>query len=296
MKNKRKIKLTVFTPTYNRAGLLPRLFDSIAQQVESRNLVEWLVIDDGSTDETRDVICGLAARYPDLVRYHFVENGGKHRAINLAAKLAAGEWILIVDSDDYLKNGALTRILDAISRVEDDSSVGVIRGLREFPSMKLQPQFNLAACGDTCSSWVSFGQQFDTAEVVRKSVLLSHQFPEYPGEKFMAESWLWFDIDKTHKTYFLNERWTVCSYYPDGLTAKSRRIRMRSPLNAMAVYENTAQAPVSRGLKMRAFVNWWRYRLHAQMNNCSRSVFSAPIVFFPLGFALFSFDLLLCIF
>ena len=108
----------------------------------------------------------------------------------------------------------------------------------------------------------------------------------------MAESWLWFDIDKTHKTCFVNERWIVCSYRLDGLTAQSRRLRMKSPRSAMAVYENVVQAQVSRGLRARASANWWRYAFHAGRHVGSDRNVRVPVRWAPFGFALFALDVI----
>ena len=82
--------LTIFTPAFNRAELLPRLFESIQSQVPEGAPVEWLVIDDGSSDETPTDLASFESLRADLARSVRVENGGKHRAINRAASLARG--------------------------------------------------------------------------------------------------------------------------------------------------------------------------------------------------------------
>ena len=83
-------ELTVLTPTYNRAALLPRLFESLCRQTCKD--FEWIVVDDGSTDETEAVVrsVGREAAFP--VRYLRKENGGKHTAVNLGVREAEGSW------------------------------------------------------------------------------------------------------------------------------------------------------------------------------------------------------------
>lgn len=119
-------KLTIFTPTWNRADLLPRLFGSISDQAPVDGSVEWLVLDDGSTDDTPEVLAQLASVRPDLVRFLRVENGGKHRAINRAAHQARADWIMLVDSDDALAPGAIGDVLHNVGRYDGDERIGLI--------------------------------------------------------------------------------------------------------------------------------------------------------------------------
>ena len=97
--------ITVFTPTYNRGYLLPRLFSSLRNQ--SFKDIEWLIVDDGSTDNTHDVVMAFIEENIIPIRYVFKRNGGKHQAINEGVKHAKGELFFIVDSDDMLPTNAL---------------------------------------------------------------------------------------------------------------------------------------------------------------------------------------------
>ena len=103
--------LTVCTPTYNRAHTLPRLYESLVRQTSQD--FEWLVVDDGSTDNTRELVDGWVAEGRIRIRYVYKENGGKPSAHNLGVRLAAGELFFCVDSDDYLTDNAVELILSA---------------------------------------------------------------------------------------------------------------------------------------------------------------------------------------
>lgn len=101
--------ITVFTPTYNRAHLLHRVRQSLLQQ----NFVdfEWLIVDDGSTDETEQLVQSWITQNPIIpIRYIKKTNGGKHTAINTGVQAAAGELFVILDSDDQLLPDALKLI------------------------------------------------------------------------------------------------------------------------------------------------------------------------------------------
>lgn len=257
------ISLTVFTPAYNRAALLPRLFESISKQAPPGSAVEWLVIDDGSSDETPQVLQNLTQLRPDLVHWVRLANGGKHRAINRAAHLARGHWIMIVDSDDMLADGALVSVMAHISKVEADERIGMLRGLRQFPELSTTYRFQLPSNPCTHAQWLAMQPAFDTAEVIRAHVLVQYPFPEFEGEQFMAEGWLWHSLEKTHLTQYVDEHWVVCFYQAEGLSANSQRIRARSPRSALAVYTAMLESTLPWRLRVRTGINWWRYHFHA---------------------------------
>ena len=100
--------ITVFTPTYNRAHLLQMLYDSLCKQ--TFNDFEWLIVDDGSKDDTESVVNTFIAEDRLDIRYIKQSNGGKHRAINRGVAEANGDLFFIVDSDDYLSNNGLELI------------------------------------------------------------------------------------------------------------------------------------------------------------------------------------------
>ena len=103
-------KITVFTPTYNRAYIIENLYQSLRKQTYTD--FEWLVVDDGSADNTQELFEGWQQEdNPFPIRYVKQENGGKCRAINHGLKLARGELFFTVDSDDYLTDDALEKIL-----------------------------------------------------------------------------------------------------------------------------------------------------------------------------------------
>jgi glycosyltransferase involved in cell wall biosynthesis len=110
------MQITVFTPTYNRASLLSRLYDSLVLNHSSD--FEWLIVDDGSQDDTESVVNTFIAEDKLNIRYIKQLNGGKHRAINHGVAEARGELFFIVDSDDYLSDNALERVAYYYSQIK----------------------------------------------------------------------------------------------------------------------------------------------------------------------------------
>ena len=95
-----KKRMTVFTPTYNRAYILPKLYDSLCQQTVKS--FEWLIVDDGSVDNTQELVEKWIEEKKIEIRYFKQANGGKQRAHNLGVEKSKEEIFVCVDSDDYV--------------------------------------------------------------------------------------------------------------------------------------------------------------------------------------------------
>lgn len=124
VQNTKKMLITVFTPTYNRAHTLGRLYRSLCNQT-SKNF-EWLVVDDGSTDETRDLIYSFIAEGHIPIRYIYKENGGLHTGYNVAYANIQTELSYCMDSDDYLPHDAIAIIEKEWSLVDHSKYAGLI--------------------------------------------------------------------------------------------------------------------------------------------------------------------------
>ena len=115
--------ITVFTPTYNRAYILPKLYESLKEQTCMN--FEWLIIDDGSTDDTSEVVKTFKTdKFPIL--YYYKKNGGKHTAMNYSHPYINGYLLFIVDSDDVLTNDAIATITKDWLRFGKDKNIGVL--------------------------------------------------------------------------------------------------------------------------------------------------------------------------
>ena len=106
------MKLSILTATYNRGELLKELYKSIYRNLISELEIEWIIVDDGSNDDTKDIVIDFIKRNKFEIRYFYQKNAGKMAAINKAAEEATGELIVDCDSDDYFKDGAFKAIYD----------------------------------------------------------------------------------------------------------------------------------------------------------------------------------------
>ena len=190
--------ITVFTPTYNRKKTLPRLYDSLCKQ----NYLdfEWLVIDDGSTDETEELF-KIWTRKDSIItiRYERIKNGGKQRAINKALDLANGNIFFIVDSDDKLANDTLQFIHNAFETLPKDNSFIGVAGLKvKFDGSYIKkkplidPKIGYVDC--TNIERPKYCLESDMAEAFFTNRLIKYRFPVWENEKFTPESVIWDQI------------------------------------------------------------------------------------------------------
>ena len=127
-------KITIFTPTYNRAHTLKRLYESI--KVQKYPDFEWIIIDDGSSDGTNELVKSFIDENVIKIKYFFQENSGKHIAINKGIEEASGNLFFMVDSDDYITPDALNIIDKWEETIDGEKYIG-IAGLKIFENKKI---------------------------------------------------------------------------------------------------------------------------------------------------------------
>lgn len=254
--------ITIFTPTYNRAYRLPALYESLQRQT-CRDF-EWLVVDDGSTDNTPALFEQWAKEANFTLRYLQQPNGGKHRAINRGAQEAQGEWFFIVDSDDYLTDDAVEKIVrEAPSAF---SEAGICFRRSDFQGNVLGSHFPESHFFAS-SLEIAFKYKIsaDKAEVFRTAVMRAYPFPEFEGENFVPEATAWNRIAERYKLYCVDEAIYRCEYLPDGLTQSFKRNLQRNPRGFGLFYgETMRRRDIPLFYRLKSFVRYLQclcYRL-----------------------------------
>lgn len=263
------LKITLFTPTYNRAHLLDRLYRSVQRQTY-RNF-EWLIVDDGSTDNTEDLVNGWIEENNDFpIRYYKQPNGGKCRAINRGLDLARGELFFIMDSDDYLTDNALERVVYWESTIAGKPMfMGVVgnRGTSETHS----PNRPLSAPYRDCSVFVRYPEYTDDvvdgehAGVWYTELHRKYKYPEFEGENFLTPCVSWNRMaNDGYQVRIFDEIIWVCKYLPDGLTAQGYMRNIKNPRGyGLAVREKADFLHYSLLRKMKM---WYSY--YCEMTYC----------------------------
>lgn len=285
------LKITVFTPSYNRAKFLPRIYQSLCEQ--NFQGFEWIIVDDGSKDETSSIVEGLAQDSPFPIHYRYKENGGKHTAINLGVTMAVGELFFILDSDDYLCPNSLSKVWNTYLGVRGNDDFAGVAGLLVHSDGKvigITPSQDNLDCTPV-EYWTYYDLSSDKCEVLRTDVFREIPFPEVPNEKFCPEELEWCRISKKYKLRYSKSVLAVRDYLEGGLTANIVKIRMTSPQLAMMDYKEYLSFPETAfRTKIKNAINYWRFRFCLSVKSNVKISWIWSFVA-PLGFIMHLRDL-----
>ena len=223
------IKLTIFTPAYNRAHTLLRTYESLLQQ-DCKEFI-WLIIDDGSTDNTAELVRRWQSNDNGFeIRYIYKENGGMHTAHNTAYENIDTELNTCIDSDDKLAPGAVRMILDKWERVRDQGYAGMIGLDADFDNNVIGKGFPEGMTETTVIGYYSAGGSGDKKLVYRTDII--NQYPAYPvfeGEKYVSLAYKYRLIDQKYKMAVLDEVLCNVEYQPDGSSGTMWKQYLRNP-------------------------------------------------------------------
>ena len=277
--------ITIFTPTYNRAHLLGRLFESLKQQ--TRKDFEWIVVDDGSTDDTEQVVKGLMADSDIPVRYFKKLNGGKHTAINLGVQQAQGDLFWILDSDDSLPANAVETVMryaQALPAGEMKKFAGICGYMAHHDGKVIgQPFVKEPTLMSSIEMRYKYGMTGDMMEIFRTQVMREFPFPEIYGERFCPETLVWNRIAKKYPLYLIPEVIYYRDYLDGGLTDNIIKIRMNSPVSAMLNYAESFALDIPFKAKLRWAINYWRFARCNKNGDFDVSIKSWGKLLYPLG-------------
>ena len=250
--------ISIFTPTYNRAYKLPELYLSLCNQTDKD--FEWIVVDDGSKDNTQSLVYEWKKLSSFPIVYYFQPNGGKHRAINKGVKMANGDLFFIVDSDDRLAPDAVEWIKKTYKEIEYNPSFAGISGTRVYPNGERIGGINFAQIDtNAIDIRVKYKIKGDLAEIYRTDILREYPFPEFDGEKFCPEALIWNRIAIKYKIRYASKGIYICEYLPDGITAKIIKLRRFSPHYSMLYYHEAAHLNTGIIFTIKSYINFWRF-------------------------------------
>lgn len=209
------IKYTIFTPAYNRAKTLMRCYKSLlAQNVEE---IEWIVIDDGSSDNTASVMYDIINEKKIRVIYEYQENAGKQAAWNKSIHLARGEYFICLDSDDALCENAMDIISRNIINIDDDDNIIGLRCLaRRSDTGRDDSTYRIN--NDMVSNWFfefASGASGEKIDVLKTRFLFDYLYPVEPGVKFIPEVWFYSTLSKRYNFLYLND--FIREFYDDSV-------------------------------------------------------------------------------
>lgn len=224
------MRFTVFTPSYNRADLLPRLYHSLLAQTCFD--FEWLIVDDGSADDTPQVVNAFTGEGHFPVRYLRKENGGKHTAHNLALQEARGDWFWCVDSDDLLAPSAIADLSEAIL----PNVNGIVSYKTDLSGNPLCSAFPVGLVKEKfCRLSQVHGCHGEYTLAFPTDYARKFPFPVFTGERFIGESVIYDRMDRDGEFLLLPKVTTLCEYQPGGLSGSFSALMAKNP-NGFCLY------------------------------------------------------------
>lgn len=242
------ILITVFTATYNRAHLLPKLFDSLKRQ--SCSDFEWLVIDDGSVDDTKELFRSYQQEKLSFkLNFYTQENQGLIRSLNRGISLAEGEYFVKMDSDDYVVDDFVENLVSWIKEIDGFSDIYAVGGVRVTEdgepikgTWPLIPKDGFIDATDL--ERAKFNLNADMTEAWRLSVLRKYPFPVWPTEKFAPEQIVFYKIALNgFKIRWRSVPLTICEYQEGGLTLGANNLVANNPMGYSMMYEQLLDRP-----------------------------------------------------
>ncbi len=256
------MKLSIITPTYNRANMLGDLYKSIVknieqnQEVQQNMEIQWLIMDDGSTDNTMEVINQYINEKKLEIQYAKQENQGKMSAINHMVKYANGDMIIECDSDDMFSDNAFYNILQAYYETKERKDLYGLCFLKY--DLKEKNIGNLFKKEETTMFDLYFKEQEDgeKALVFFTDIRKQYQYKIEKHEKFSTEARMYHEMDLKYKIKCINKAIMICDYKEDGYTKNIKKIFKDNPYGYFEYFKEILEKQNMCGvpLKKRIYV------------------------------------------
>lgn len=238
--------LTIFTPAYNRAHTLSRTYESLLSQ-DCKDFI-WLVVDDGSQDNTAELVHQWQAKKNGFeIQYIYKENGGMHTAHNTAYENIHTELNICIDSDDRLAPSAISKIKVAWEKVRNKGYAGLIALDSDFEGNIIGKGFPDNLRETTLGGYYAQGGSGDKKLIYRTDIITSvPPYPVFEGEKYVGLVYKYTLIDQKYKLGVLNDVICEVEYQPDGSSGTMWKQYLKNPKGFAFLRKTAMQYPISR--------------------------------------------------
>jgi glycosyltransferase involved in cell wall biosynthesis len=276
--------LTIFTPAYNRAYTLNKCYESLKRQTCKE--FSWLIIDDGSTDNTKEIVDKWIKEGALNIKYIYQENLGMHGAHNTAHRNILTELCMCCDSDDYLADNAVEEILKLWETKKHDKGCSGIVGLDATESGKIRAQIPHHLKETTLYDLrYRYKLQGDVKLVYRTVLMQQEYYPIIPNEKYLAVGYKYFKLDNNYKLAVLNKVLCIVEYLEDGGTKNKTRLYQQCPRGFMHYRIEMIRSSKDYEVKLRNAVHYISSSIFAKetkkiFHNKNKIIF---LIALPLG-------------
>jgi glycosyltransferase involved in cell wall biosynthesis len=278
--------ITIYTPTYNRAYRLPDLYQSLLRQTNQN--FKWLVLDDGSTDNTNELVQSWIEEKKIDISYCYHTNKGKQETLNVAHQIIKTELCMCMDSDDYLVDDAVEYILDNRNEINSENIAGLVGLVKNRDGDLIGSRFpdNLNRIKNYESK--KFGIYGDKKHIYKTSIIKQYQYPEIQGEKFPAPGFIYRLIDEEYDLIPTNKILSVAEYLEDGIS-KNKITQLKNNPNAFRLYRlELIRLSLSKKDKLKNIIHFISCSLLAKKSiyKCNPYKLLSTLLF-PFGFILY---------
>lgn len=251
----------ILTPTYNRVNTLPKLYQSLVKQ-SSKNFT-WLIIDDGSTDGTKDYINKIQHEELIKIEYVYIKNGGKARALNKAFSLYENATIfVVVDSDDHLLENAVSIIEKYLSIYNDTNDVGAFFFHYMTEGGEILKTSGRIIEVDQVMTRYEYNnkyQQNDGCVCYLGRAVKKYKYPDFDGEKYIGPTVIQMEMAEEYKMVFSPQVIGVAKYLEGGLSKAGRKLRIKNP-KGMLYYSQLMIKSYSKPItRIKHAISLWAY-------------------------------------
>ena len=227
------MKISILTPTYNRENLLKNLYNSLIENSKYNVDIEWLIMDDGSTDNTKELIQNYIKEEAIEIKYFYQENQGKMKAINSLVPKASGDLIIECDSDDYFTSNAFEIINKAYSK-NTDKDIYALFFLKIDQTGQNMGQVFKNEKTTMFDLYFKEGEDGEKALVFYTDIRKKYKHKLEKNERFVTEARMYHEMDLKYKILCINEPIMVCEYQNEGY---SKNISKEFKENPFGYYE-----------------------------------------------------------
>ncbi|WP_176584724.1 glycosyltransferase family 2 protein [Priestia megaterium] len=282
-------KLTVFTPTYNRAYCIHQCYESLKRQT-CKDFI-WLIIDDGSTDNTKGIIKGWIDENIIQIKYHWQDNQGMHGAHNTAYNLIDTELNVCIDSDDYMPDDAVEKIIDTWKKYGSNEVSGIIaldaNHKNEIIGTRLPQHIKRSTLFDLYNK---YGVTGDKKLVYRTELTKQYPYPLFENERYVGLAYKYHMIDKQYEMILMNEIICCVEYLEDGSSRNMLNQYRKNPRGFAFYRKEMMKLPfASLSFKYRQAIHYVSSSLIGKNRNFLQDTPSKGLTLLamPLGIALY---------
>ncbi len=238
-----KVKISILTPTYNRGSLLNKLYNSIVENKTNEIEIEWLIMDDGSTDNTKEIVHNFIKKDKIDIKYFKQENTGKMQALNNLVKHASKDLIIECDSDDYFTDNAFSLIAKNCQEIDE----------KTYALCYLKSDQNNTNMGNLFKKkqTTMFDLYFKQGEIGEKALVFNSKIrKQYKhelenNEKFVTEARMYHKMDKQYEIKCFNEPIMICEYKKDGYSKNLLKVFKDNPFGYYKYFYEMFDMPLN---------------------------------------------------